>query len=72
MAEGALDIPPAAVGWNVYIGVDQTAPTRQNSLPNLTGATWELPATGMVIGNTTGQGQWPNFYIRTSKQILRG
>jgi hypothetical protein len=72
MAEGALDIPQTAIGWNVYIGVDQTAATRQNSTPNLTGSTWQLPTTGIVIGNTPGQGQWPNFYIRTSKQILRG
>lgn len=72
MSEGALDIPTAAVGWNVYIGVDQGTATRQNSLPILTGNTWQLPASGMVAGNAPGQGQMPNFFIRTSKQILRG
>jgi hypothetical protein len=72
MAEGALDIPSAAVGWNIYIGVDQSGATRQNSVPNLTGYTWQLPTSGVVSGNAPGNGQWPNFYIRTSKQILRG
>lgn len=72
MSEGALDIPAAAVGWNLYIGVDQGTATRQNSLPILTGSTWQLPATGVVIGSVAGPGQMANFFIRTSKQILRG
>ncbi len=72
MAEGALNVPTAAVGWNVYIGVDQGTVTRQNSVPILTGSTWQLPATGVMAGNAAGQGQMPNFFIRTSKQILRG
>ncbi len=72
MAEGALNPPQAAVGWNVYVGVDQNAPTRQNALPVQIGSTWQLPSTGVATGNTTGQGQMPNFYVRTSKQILRG
>lgn len=71
MAEGA-NAPLAAVGWNVYIGLGQTTPTRQTSTPQQIGSTWQLPSTGVVIGSSVGQGQMPNFYIRTSKQILRG
>lgn len=72
MAEGSLNVPDAAVGWNVYIGIDQAAPTRQTTAPQEIGSTWELPAGGVVIGSGLGTGQMPNFFIRTSKQILRG
>jgi hypothetical protein len=72
MAEGVLNAPYAAVGWNVYVGVDQSAPTRQTLAPQEIGSTWELPTTGLMSGNTAGEGQMPNFFIRTSKQILRG
>ena len=64
--------PAAAVGWNLYIAVDQSVPTRQTIVPSEIGSTWQLPAGGIVIGSALGQGQMPNFYIRTSKQILRG
>jgi hypothetical protein len=72
MAEGSVGAPPAAVGWNVYIGVDQGSATRQTSVPQQIGSTWELPASGITSGSVAGQGQMPNFFIRTSKQILRG
>jgi hypothetical protein len=72
MAEGALNVPVAAVGWNVYIGLNQNPPTRQTSLPQEIGSTWQLPSTGIVSGSVAGNGQMPNFFIRTSKQILRG
>ena len=72
MAEGILNVPYAAVGWNVYIGLDQSAATRQTLVPQEVGSTWQLPDTGLISGNIAGQGQMPNFFIRTSKQILRG
>jgi hypothetical protein len=72
MAEGSVGAPKAAVGWNVYIGVDEGAATRQTSTPQQIGSTWQLPASGIVSGSLAGQGQMPNFFIRTSKQILRG
>jgi hypothetical protein len=72
MAEGSVDAPPAAVGWNVYIGVDQGGATRQTATPQQIGSTWQLPASGVTSGSLAGQGQMPNFFIRTSKQILRG
>jgi hypothetical protein len=72
MAEGSLGAPIAATGWNVYIAVDQSAPTRQTAVPQQIGSTWQLPAGGIVSGSQAGQGQMPNFFIRTSRQILRG
>jgi hypothetical protein len=72
MAEGSMNAPPAAVGWNVYIGIDQGAATRQTTTPQRIGSTWQLPASGVTSGSLAGQGQMPNFFIRTSRQILRG
>jgi hypothetical protein len=71
MAEGTLNAPAAAAGWNIYAGIGQP-PTRQNSVPLIIGSTWQMPSTGLVIGSVVGEGQMPNFFIRTSKQILRG
>jgi len=72
MAEGSVGAPAAAVGWNVYIGVDQSAATRQTTAPQQIGSTWQLPASGITSGSQVGPGQMPNFFVRTSKQILRG
>jgi hypothetical protein len=72
MSEGALDVPPAAVGWNVYAGTVTTDITRQNSIPLATGSSWDLPVTGLVDGIQPGNGQQPDFYIQLSRQILRG
>lgn len=72
MAEGAVGVPVAAVGWHVYIGIDQNTPTRQTGIPQQIGSTWQLPPTGIVSGSAVGNGQMPQFFIRTSKQILRG
>ena len=72
MAEGAIDPPKTAVGWNVYIGIDGNRPTRQTGAPQHIGSTWELPSTGVIVGSLVSDGQKPHFYIRTSKQMLRG
>src|SRR5438105_4598462 len=48
MAEGALNVPHAAVGWNVYASTDEDDFTRQNSVPLSIGSTWQLPSTGFV------------------------
>ncbi len=72
MAEGALNAPPPAVGWNVYASAGQTGATRQNSSPLPVGAAWELPTSGFVQGALPQDGQLPGYYITLSHQILRG
>ena len=72
MSGGTLDAPSAAVGWNVYVGTDDTDITRQNNTPLVIGASWDLPVTGLVEGIQPGNGQQPDFYIQLSRQILRG
>jgi hypothetical protein len=72
MAEGVLNAPPAATGWNVYVGSMQDNVTRQNLVPLPIGATWQLPATGLIEGPESAGGQQPNFWIALSRQIRRG
>ncbi len=72
MAEGVLDAPSAAVGWNVYANSSEESLTLQNDAPLPVGYTWQLPPTGLVEGPDPIDGQQPNFYITLSRQIRRG
>lgn len=72
MAEGVVDAPAAAVGWNVYASSEQDNLTRQNETPLAIGSTWQLPASGLIDGAQPIGGQTPNVYIALSRQIQRG
>jgi hypothetical protein len=72
MAEGELEAPPAALGWNVYVGSDATRITLQNGNPLSIGSTWTLPASGIVDGEEGGNGQAPQYFVPVSRQIRRG
>jgi hypothetical protein len=72
MAEGDLGAPPAALGWNVYVGSDAATITLQNGNPLVIGSTWTLPASGIMAGQIGGNGQKPNYFVPVSRQIRRG
>jgi|SRR6185437_2457953 len=72
MAEGAVNAPAAATGWNVYVSSSEDDLTRQNLAPLAIGATWPLPSTGITDGPDPIDGQRPQFYVRLSRQIRRG
>jgi hypothetical protein len=72
MAEGALNVPHAAIGWNVYASTDEDDLTRQNGVPLSIGSTWELPSTGFVDGPEALGGQQPNYYIILPRISQRG
>jgi hypothetical protein len=72
MAEGALNIPRAAVGWSVYAGSGENELTRQNTIPIPIGSTWQLPNTGLVDGPEAPDGQQPNYYIILPRLSQRG
>jgi hypothetical protein len=72
MAEGVLQAPPAALGWNVYVGSAANHITRQNGNPLLIGSTWSLPASGLVDGPPASRGQKPDHIVPISRQIRRG
>ncbi len=71
-AEGALQSPPAALGWNVYVGSNEDVITLQNENPLSIGSTWSLPASGIANGRSGGDGQVPDFIVPISRQIRRG
>jgi hypothetical protein len=72
MAEGAVNVPTAAAGWNAYAGTDEHDLTKQNSAPLSIGSTWQLPTTGLVNGPEALGGQRPNCYIILPRKIQRG
>jgi hypothetical protein len=72
MAEGALNVPASAVGWNLYASAAQTGLTRQNTTALSIGSAWAIPAGGLIQGAQPQDGQLPAYYIALSRQILRG
>ncbi|MBV9763122.1 MAG: hypothetical protein JO340_21345 [Acidobacteriaceae bacterium] len=72
MAEGVLQAPTTASGWNLYAGTSDSEVSRQNNAPLAIGSTWILPVTGLIAGPQPVNGQQPNFYIPLSRQIQRG
>jgi hypothetical protein len=72
MAEGALGIPDAAFGWNVYAGSSLSDLTRQNTTPLAIGSTWELPDSGFIEGVKANDGQAPDHYVSLPRQVQRG
>ena len=72
MAEGVLQAPIAAAGWNVYASSTADVVTKQNSQPLAIGSTWTLPSSGLIDGSQPLGGQQPNYYVTLSRQIQRG
>jgi hypothetical protein len=72
MAEGFLDAPESATGWNVYAGTQSGNLTKQNQNSLAVGVTWDMPATGIQIGTQYTGGQKPVMYINFSRRIKRG
>lgn len=72
MAPNPVTAPSSAIGWNVYASTTADSLVLQNSTPTPTGATWQLPANGLVSGSAPTDGQQPNFYVTLSRQIQRG
>jgi len=64
--------PEAAVGWNVYAGVDPEHMVCQNAIPNPLGSSWVQPQTLATNGKRPGQGQAPGMWQRIARRISRG
>jgi hypothetical protein len=64
--------PPAATGWNMYLGLTATTLGLQNSTPLAVGQVFQLPATGLTTGRAPGQGQSPDVYITGGWTLNRG
>jgi hypothetical protein len=72
MAEGALNAPVAAAGWNIYASASQSGFSLQNPAPVAVGSAWQLPSTGLIAGRAPQNGQLPQFHVILSRQMKRG
>jgi hypothetical protein len=72
MAEGPLNAPIGAVGWNVYLSTSGTDLTKQNDQPLAICSTWQMPSAGMIQGLAPVDGQLPDYTIQLSRQLQRG
>jgi hypothetical protein len=72
MAESAGQVPPSAVGWNIYIGANGGDPSRQNLTPIDINTTWSLPNEGFLSGPAPINGQQPEWYITDPHRLQRG
>lgn len=68
-----LSGPPAgATGWNVYVGLPDSAIARQNAVPLAIDEAWVMPPAGLVDGPGISMGQTPERWIRQRRTFLRG
>jgi hypothetical protein len=76
-AESSLLVQPAipptgATGWNVYVGTDPGALSRQNGSPLAAVQTWLQPNTIATGGSAPGSGQSPSYLMAVPRMIMRG
>jgi hypothetical protein len=68
----AVQPPAIATGWNVYIGLTDSAVTLQNGAPIPVAQTFTLPSSGLVSGRPPGDGQTPDVYVTGGRTLRRG
>jgi hypothetical protein len=64
--------PAAATGWNVYVGSDPDALSRQSASPIAVSQAWLQPNTIAGTGSGPGWGQSPNCLMPMPRVMLRG
>jgi hypothetical protein len=68
----AVNPPPNATGWNVYVGLTPGGVTLQNSSAVAVQTDWLLPNSGVVSGNPLPTGQTPDRYVVEDRLLQRG
>jgi hypothetical protein len=68
----ALNPPPVAAGFNVYVSLSPEGLMLQNSTPVAVGGSFTLNATGPVSGTAPGMGQVPDLYVTGGSNLNRG
>jgi hypothetical protein len=63
--------PQNAVGWNVYVALAPSAPTRQNDAPLAPGSSWTMTG-ALSPGAPLPLGQQPAWFIVDHRVIERG
>ena len=64
--------PGSATGWNVYVGLDPSGMTIQNSSPIEVGTGWVQPVWIMGASRKPGWGQTPNYVELLPRILQRG
>ena len=64
--------PTCAQGWNVYVGTDPQALSRQNGSLIAVSQVWVQPNSTVGGGTGPGCGQSPNYLLPLPRVILRG
>ena len=68
----ALPAPRGVCGWNVYIGVDQSVPLKQNDIVLPLDAMWVLPPETLRVGAPVNEGQVADILVVERRIIPRG
>ena len=68
----ALPAPSAVCGWNVYIGMDQGVPLKQNDTTLPLDAMWVLPPETLRAGAPVSEGQVADILVVERRIIPRG
>ena len=66
------DAPSSVTGWNVYVGEASDKATRQNSQPLDLGTPWSMPGSGLVVGESLGNGQEAEVFKTVPRFLSRG
>jgi hypothetical protein len=68
----AVNPPPGAVGFNVYVSLTAVGLQLQNSSPVAVGGSLTLNQTGPLTGRAPGDGQVPDLYVTGGSNLIRG
>jgi hypothetical protein len=68
----AVDPPPNAVGYDVYVGDSWQGMTRQNVTTVAAAKEWVMPPSGLFAGPAPPKEQEPDGYLRNDRLVQRG
>ncbi len=68
----APEAPANASGYDIYVGTDAMAPTKQNGAIVALSQEWVMPETGLISGAGLTAGQKPDWYLRNDRVLQRG
>ena len=64
--------PPGVTGWNVYLGITDASPIRQNAAPLALNEPFTIAASGLVSGVAPGDGQAADVWVIGGRSLRRG
>ncbi len=68
----ALNPPPNAESFDVYVGASESEIRKQNSAPVAIDSEWVMPETELAEGDPPPSGQEPDWWLRNDRVLQRG